>query len=119
MKIVTQVLDGTYGKPSVGVQACLARASSNGWTTVAEAETNSEGRIEEWDSWHLGHGLYRIVFDTDGYFARLGAATAYPEVVVIFRMQHEYHKFQVLVTLAPYSYSTYFGTIDKPPETAR
>jgi len=112
MRIVAQVLDGTYGKAAVGVRACLARADGNGWTTVARAETSRDGYIEEWDSWHLDRGLYRIVFDSDSYFAGLGATAAYPEVAVIFRMQNESVAFQVQVTLSPYSYSTYFGTID-------
>jgi 5-hydroxyisourate hydrolase len=112
MKIIAQVLDGTYGKAAVGVRARLARADGNDWTTVAEAETNHGGCIEDWDSWHLDRGLYRIVFDSDSYFAGLGVTAAYPEVAVIFRMQNGFVAFQVQVTLAPYSYSTYFGTID-------
>jgi 5-hydroxyisourate hydrolase len=115
MKIVTQVLDSTYGKSAVGVRARLSRANGPGWTTVAEAETNIDGCIEDWDSWHLERGLYRIVFDSDSYFAGLGGTAAYPEVVVIFRMQDESRAFQVQVTLAPYSYSTYFGTLESQP----
>lgn len=115
MRIVAQVHDGAYGKSAVGVRAFLARANGDGWTTVAEAETNRDGCIEHWDSWHLERGLYRIVFDSDSYFAGLGATTAYPEVAVIFRMQNESVTFQVHVTLAPYSYSTYFGTMDDQP----
>ncbi len=115
MRIIAQVLDGTYGKAAVGVSACLARTDGDDWTAVARAETNHEGYIEEWDSWHLDRGLYRIVFDSDSYFAGLGVTTAYPEVAVIFRMPNEYVAFQLQVTLAPYSYSTYFGTIDGQP----
>jgi 5-hydroxyisourate hydrolase len=115
VKVAAQVLDGTYGKPAVGVRACLARANGDGWGIVSEAETNRRGCIEEWDRWHLDRGLYRIVFDSDNYFAGLGAATAYPEVAVVFRMQEESAAFQVKVTLSPYSYSTYFGTIDGQP----
>ncbi|HEY7142673.1 MAG TPA: hydroxyisourate hydrolase [Streptosporangiaceae bacterium] len=115
MRIVAQVLDGTYGKPASGVRARLARASGDDWSTVAEAETSSEGRIEGWESWHLERGLYRIVFDSDSYFSGLGVTTAYPEVAVIFRTEEEQVAFRVQVTLAPYSYSTYFGTMDGPP----
>jgi 5-hydroxyisourate hydrolase len=111
MRIFTQVLDGAYGKPAVGVGARLARISERAWITVARAETNDEGRIDDWDSWHLEPGLYRIVFDSDGYFSRLGASIAYPEVAVVFRMEDS-HAFHVQLTMAPYSYSTYFGTID-------
>jgi 5-hydroxyisourate hydrolase len=114
MRIVAQVLDGTYGKPAVGVRARLARASGDDWTTVAEAETSSDGRIEDWDSLHLERGLYRIVFDSDSYFSGLGVTTAYPEVSVIFRTEDQYAAFQVQVILAPYSYSTYFGTTEGP-----
>ena len=112
MRIATEVLDATYGKPAVGVRTLLSRGSGNDWITVAEAETNSDGRIGAWHSLRLQRGRYRIVFDSDGYFAGLGTVTAYPEVVIIFRMQEEPHAFQVQVTLAPYSYSTYFGKLD-------
>jgi 5-hydroxyisourate hydrolase len=112
MRIVTQVLDSTYGKSAVGVPARLFKASGDGWTTVAEAETNSNGCIEDWNSWRPERGLYRIVFDSDSYFAGLGTASAYPEVIVIFRMQEESQAFQVQVTLSPYSYTTYFGKVD-------
>jgi 5-hydroxyisourate hydrolase len=117
MRILTQILDGTYGKPAGGVSARLSRsASNNGWEVVGEAYTNDDGRIEEWNSWHLGRGLYRIAFDSDGHFAKLGIAAAYPEVIVIFRMQDEAHDFQVQVTFTPYSYFTYFGIIENLKE---
>jgi 5-hydroxyisourate hydrolase len=112
MRIFTRVLDSTYGKSAVGVHACLAHAADDGWTALADAETNNDGRLEEWENRHLERGLYRIVFDSDSYFASLGAVAAYPEVVVIFRMPNEAPIFQVQVTLAPYSYSTYFGIRD-------
>jgi 5-hydroxyisourate hydrolase len=112
MKIVTRVLDSTYGKSAAGVRARLARANDDGWNTVAEAETNTDGSIERWTGHYLERGIYRIVFDTDGYFAGLGGTTAYPEVVVIFRIDEKSPEFQVQVTIAPYSYSTFFGASD-------
>ena len=117
MRIVAQALDGTYGKSAVGVRAHLAQANGEDWITVAEAETSSNGCIEDWDIWHLKHGLYCIVFDSDSYFAGLGAIAAYPEVVVVFRLRDEYETFHVQLTLSPYSYSTYFGTVDGQPES--
>jgi 5-hydroxyisourate hydrolase len=117
MRIHTQVLDGTYGKPAAGVSATLSRAASdNGWSTVGLAETDDDGRIADWDGWRLEQGLYRIVFDSDSHFAKLGVATAYPEITVIFRIQDESQDFQVQITLSPYSYSTYFGTVDDNSE---
>lgn len=115
MRIFVQTLDGTYGKPAVGVGARLDHADGNGWRTVATAEANHEGRVENWGVRHFDRGLYRIVFDSDCYFASLGATIAYPEVSVVFRVAPGTHSFQVRVTLAPYSYSTYFGSLDGPP----
>jgi 5-hydroxyisourate hydrolase len=112
MKILVQVLDGTYGKPAVGVRASLARVNGNGSEILAEAETDQQGCIDDWDRQQLERGIYRAVLDTDRYFASLGAASAYPEVSVIFRMHEESSAFQVQVTLAPSSYSTYFGTTE-------
>jgi 5-hydroxyisourate hydrolase len=118
MRIIAQVLDGTYGKTAVGVRAFLARANGDSWTTVAEAETNRDGYVEDWDSWRLERGLYRIMFDSDRYFSGFGTTTAYPEVAVIFRMQNEPAAFQIQVTLAPFSYSAYFGTVDSEPRNS-
>jgi len=112
MRIAAQVLDSTYGKCAVGVRAELARAGDDGWATVALAETDGEGYIADWDACQLERGLYRIVFDSDSYFAGLGSSTAYPEVIVVFKILNESLTFQVQVTLSPYSYSTYFGSID-------
>jgi 5-hydroxyisourate hydrolase len=109
MRITAQVLDSTYGKSAAGVRARLERAGDNGWITVADTVTNSNGRLEDWDSWRLEHGIYRIVLDSDSYFAGLGASTAYPEVAVIFRMRNEFDICQLHVTLSPYSYSAYCG----------
>ena len=114
MKIVTHVLDGVYGKSAAGVRARLLRAVDTGWAMVAEAETNNKGCIEDWDTMRLQRGLYRIEFDSDSYFAGLGCAAAYPEVITTFRMLDESHAFRVQVTLAPYSYSAYFGAVDDP-----
>jgi 5-hydroxyisourate hydrolase len=111
-----QVLDGTYGQSAAGVHAYLERASGNGWVTVCDVETNSRGRVEHRGSGQLERGIYRVVFDSDRYFGMLGAVTAYPEVVVIFRLPGGARTFQVQVTLSPYSYSTHFSAMESAPE---
>jgi 5-hydroxyisourate hydrolase len=112
MNISTHVLDGTYGKAAAGVRAYLARADGVDWITIGSAETNTDGYIEEWRSRRLRHGLYRMVFDSDEYFASLGGMPAYPEVTVIFRVTSEARTLLVQITLSPNSYSAYFGTME-------
>ena len=116
MKIVAHVLDGSYGKLAVGVNARISRSTSGGWITVAEAQTSADGCIESQSSWYLEDGLYRIEFDCDSYFAGFGILSAYPEVIVTFRAQGESYALQVQVAIAPYSYSTYFGTLNSCPD---
>jgi 5-hydroxyisourate hydrolase len=112
MSIFTQVFDSNYGTSATGIRAYLDRRSGAGWTTIAEAETDANGQIDDWHGPRLGHGLYRIVFDSDSYFAALGARSAYPEVIVVLRMQNEAEAFQVQLTLAPYSYAIFFHTVE-------
>ena len=112
MMISVQVLDGTYGQSAAGIQARLERFAGDGWTAVADAETGSTGCIEDSASWPLMRGLYRIVLDSDRYFAGLGVDAACPAVVVIFKMRDELDSCQVRVTLCPHSYSAYLGAMD-------
>ena len=114
MRIFTQVLDGTHGTSAAGVAVRLARADRYNWSTVADAKTDDKGCVEHWNGWQFERGIYRLVFDSDSYFARLGLIAAYPEVAVSFRIESESHAFQVQVTLAPHAYSTYFGAVDGP-----
>lgn len=98
-----------YGHAADGIRVHLERIGDNGWNAVASAQTDDAGRIKDWAGRCLECGLYRIVFDTDSYFAGLGTSTAYPEVLVVFRMQSESDTYQIQLTVSPYSYSTHFG----------
>jgi 5-hydroxyisourate hydrolase len=113
MTITIQVLDNMHGRPAGGVNARLEVLRSSEWTTISVAETNDKGYVEAWDSHHLERGLYRIIFDSDSYFARLGVVTGCPEAIVVFKILNHLHDFQGQVNLSPYSYSTYFGTVVK------
>lgn len=111
MKIAAQVVDSTYGRCASGVGARLDSANCEGWQAVADAETDLVGCIEQWDSRVLRRGTYRIVFDSGRYFAELGTTTAYPEVVIVFRMQDDADFCRVHLMLSPYSYSTYVSSV--------
>lgn len=115
MTISMQVLDGGYGKLAVGVRAQLARAVDDSWMSVAAAETDQSGLIEDWGRRHLEFGLYKITLDSDSYFACLGVASAYPEVIIIFRLVDEVNVLHAQIMLAPYAYSVHFGSIAPLP----
>jgi 5-hydroxyisourate hydrolase len=111
MRIAAQFADATYGQRVAGVRTRLESAGTDGWRIVAEAETDLNGRIEDWGGQALRRGLYRIVLDSDGYFAGLGMTTVYPEISIVFRAEEAAGDCQVNVALSRYSYSTYVGPV--------
>jgi 5-hydroxyisourate hydrolase len=110
MGISAQTLDVVHGRSAAGVRARLERPVGQGWRLIAHAETDGDGNILDWLDDKLEQGAYRIVFDSDSYFASLGMSAAYPEIPVLFRVQDETDNCQIQVQLAPYSYSMFFGT---------
>ncbi|GLW33565.1 hydroxyisourate hydrolase [Actinoplanes regularis] len=110
MSVTAQALDVVYGRSAAGVRARLERPADGGWQVMSHAETDCDGKIYDWIDDRLEQGAYRIVFDSDSYFASLGMSAAYPEVAVLFRVQDEADTCQIQVLLAPFSYSMYFGT---------
>jgi 5-hydroxyisourate hydrolase len=109
MSVSAQALDVVYGRSAAGVRARLERPAADGWLTIAYAETDGDGHIYDWMDDRLEQGPYRIVFDSDSYFASLGVSAAYAEIPVIFRVQDEADICQIQVLLAPYSYSMFIG----------
>jgi 5-hydroxyisourate hydrolase len=111
MIITARALDGVYGRSASGVRARLERAVDGHWAVMADAETDGQGFIKDWDGIGLDRGLYRVVFDSDRYFVSLGMNAAYPEIVVTFRIHGEVDLYQVQVMLSPYAYSAHFGSL--------
>ncbi|MBJ7340718.1 hydroxyisourate hydrolase [Mycolicibacterium sp.] len=106
MSLSTHVLDAMSGKPATGVTVTLTDALDEPLTT---ATTDGDGRIAALGD-DLPAGVYRLHFDTGGYFARLDVPTFYPEVVIVFEITDAASKYHVPVLLSPYAYSTYRGS---------
>ena len=58
----------------------------------------------------LTAGIYRITFDTAGYYQRLGQRTFYPEVRIAFEVHDADQHYHVPLLLNPFGYSTYRGS---------
>lgn len=111
MGIALHVLDSTYGQAAADVPSRLERACTDGWALVGAAETGSAGRIADLCQQPTDRGLYRLAIDSGSYFASLGVISAYPEVVIIFRVQEEPGACQITVSLSPYSFSAHFAAM--------
>lgn len=111
--VTTHVLDAARGRPAVGVAVRLEAATSpdtTDWTTLAEAETNADGRVPRLGPEHLDAGDYRLTFGTGDYFDRLGVETFYPQVQITFRITDPEQHYHVPCLLSPFAYSTYRGS---------
>jgi 5-hydroxyisourate hydrolase len=111
--VTTHVLDTALGQPAAGMAVRLERAGSpapGDAGLVGSGITDADGRIGALGPDGLAPGVYRIVFDTGGYFGRDGRRTFYPEVTVTFAVEDGDGHYHVPLTLSPFAYSTYRGT---------
>jgi 5-hydroxyisourate hydrolase len=111
MSLSTHVLDAGLGRPAAGVAVRLERAGagSEAGGCLAEASTNSDGRVPDLAP-ELPVGDYRLTFGTGGYFAATGQRGFYPEVVVTFTVTDPARHHHVPLLLSPFAYSTYLGS---------
>ncbi len=126
--ISTHVLDNALGKPAGGIAIRLERFEGGGWIEVsakgeaaerareapgdwievAVGVTDADGRCRELARDALP-GAYRLTFDTGAYFATLGRASIYPEIVIHFNCDGNAH-YHLPLLLSDNGYTTYRGS---------
>lgn len=99
MSLSTHVLDTTLGRPASGVPVALERLDDRGWSEVASAETDGDGRIS---GWLPGPGRHRLRFDVPSSF--------FPEVTIVFDVADEKEHLHIPLLLSSYGYTTYRGS---------
>ncbi len=100
----THVLDTVRGEPAGGI---VVRLEVDG-REVSRRTTDADGRISDFGVGQLGPGVYRLIFETEGY---LGPGQAFfPEVVVTFRADGHRPRYHVPLLLSAYSFATYRGS---------
>jgi 5-hydroxyisourate hydrolase len=112
-RISTHVLDTTRGKPAAGVPVTLEkRAASGGWIAVGSAQTDQDGRCLQLltNAGELQTGHYRLIFDTQNYYAAQKVEGLYPVVEIIFHVREGEEHFHIPLLLSPNGYTTYRGS---------
>lgn len=113
MTISTHVLDTARGRPAAGVPITLSlRGADGAFAELGRGETDADGRCKTLVP--AGHafvaGVYRIVFDTGAYFAKLGVDGFYPEAAIVFEIKKPEEHYHVPLLVSPFGYSTYRGS---------
>lgn len=115
-KLTTHVLDTTRGRPAAGVKIELQRLEEGGWSAIASATTNADGRCDApllADSSFVG-GTYQLLFHVGDYFRDIGGsqdASPFLDIVPIrFALKGDGGHYHVPLVVTPWSYSTYRGS---------
>ena len=110
--ITTHILDTAKGRPATAVRVTLEAAdNAAGWSSIGSGQTDEDGRCKTlMNTGDLSAGIYRITFDTGGYYADLGEDTFYPEVRIAFEVKDASQHYHVPLLLNPFGYSTYRGS---------
>lgn len=109
--LTTHVLDTARGVPAAGVPVTLEAADGDGFTTLATAVTNDDGRVADLvEPGGLGRGVYRITFALDAYHNTHGISGFYPYAQIVFRVEDPDQHHHVPLLLSPFGYSTYRGS---------
>jgi len=110
--ITTHVLDTALGQPATGLDVALEFREHSGWQTLGRGSTDRDGRLQTLlpAGARLTPGEYRLVFDTERYFARLHSDGFYKRVTVEFTVAAGEGHYHVPLLLSPFGYTTYRGT---------
>ena len=110
--ITSHVLDTALGRPAENLGVRLEFCDVDGaWQLLAERVTDQQGRVRDFlPEGALAAGIYRLVFDTQGYFAAGLRTTFYPRIEIVFRIAAPEEHYHVPLLLSPFGYSTYRGS---------
>ena len=81
--ISTHILDTSLGKPAAGVRVWLEHQQDGQWRTLAESQTDADGRARDLTSDSLAAGHYRLSADLGAYFAVIGVTRCTPRQLSI------------------------------------
>lgn len=110
--ITTHILDISAGAPARGVPVTLERETEEGWEVIGNGVTDEDGRVRDLldaDA-AIKTGNYRLIFDTEYYFAERQIDCFYPHVTIAFTVFDSSQHYHVPLLLSPFGYSTYRGS---------
>lgn len=110
--ITTHVLDTSRGRPAAGVEVRLEIQDGASWRTLGRGTTDADGRMRTLlpPGAALEPGVYRLVFDSGGYFRDHQERAFYPRIAVEFAVAAAESHYHVPLLLSPFGYTTYRGT---------
>ena len=106
----THILDTSLGRPADGVIVRLEQETAQGWRTIAEAQTDADGRQKALTPEAMPPGRYRLTAEIGLYFARTMRETLYPTAQIDFVIAPDGGHYHLPFLISPWSWSTYRGS---------
>jgi 5-hydroxyisourate hydrolase len=121
-RLTTHVLDTVHGTPAAGmkIELYVRETSPDGgegrWLSLRSVVTNEDGRLDRplLANGDFKAGLYRLIFDVEGYFRDKGVELPQPaflgKVPLDFGVADAGVHYHVPLLVSPWSYATYRGS---------
>jgi len=112
-RVSTHILDIAHGMPANDVSVQLERQEKSGsWSVLASARTDRDGRCANLlhEDAILAAGVYRLSFDTAGYYSAQKVEGLYPVIHITFAVRDGESLFHIPLLLAQNGYTTYRGS---------
>jgi 5-hydroxyisourate hydrolase len=115
MGISTHILDTGLGRPAADVSVSLFEfrggEAEGSWVLIGNAATDQDGRAKTLLGDHApAAAQYRLDFDVNSYFDRLGITSIYPCVQIVFRVADPAQHYHIPLLLTANGYTTYRGS---------
>lgn len=107
MSVSVHVVDCVYGRPAVGLSACLSRELDGVATEQWRDRTDDDGRISSLRKSPLERGSYTLELDLDDYFCTLGFAPFNSAISMRFYLPSETHHYGLSVLITPTACMTF------------
>lgn len=107
MSVFVHVINGSYGRPVVGMSARMDRLIDGTWVEQLRDRTDDRGELASLLDRPLARSIYQVEFDLDEYFSGLGITPFHPSVPIRFRIVDPNHENHISLLITPSSYMTY------------
>ncbi|GAA5810565.1 hypothetical protein MFLAVUS_003988 [Mucor flavus] len=111
--VTCHVLIASLGTPGQNIDVKIEKLdSAGGFTTLSTSQTNSDGRCPTLlpDGYKAEKGIYRVTFETQAFFSKIGQECFYPYVQIVFELANPEQHYHIPLLISPYSYTTYRGS---------
>ena len=106
ISLSSHVLDTTLGKPAANMK--LALTTMDG--LVIQAQTDKDGRCNQWQDFDFKAGEYCLRFLTKEYLLAHHSDAFYPFVDVHFELKENGGHYHVPLLISPFGFSSYRGS---------